>query len=216
MVVLGFDPGGEKQFGWCVAKTTASALLSLSASGTASHAAEAIEDALSNIAGIDEVVAAGIDSPLFWVANGDRKADVVVRDGIRQLGAPNAGGTVQNVNSLRGACLVQGVLIAHLLRQKWPQIRITESHPKALLWLLGIANRERRAADVRVGHLSELISCESPCTEHMRDAALGAVAALAMIERRTGWQDLYAQETIAFTPVSAVEYWMPIDDRTES
>lgn len=212
MVILGFDPGGQKQFGWCVARVT-SGTLSLEDTGTASCAAEAVGAAIERVPLMEEVAAAGIDSPLFWVASGDRNADRVVRNAIKKLGARNSGGTVQHVNSLRGACLVQGALTASLLRQKWPAIRVTESHPKALLWLMGIANKELRVADVNVGHLGKVVSCESsPLSEHARDAALGAAAALAMVEKRSGWRDLYNQETNAFAPVTPVEYWMPIAD----
>jgi hypothetical protein len=215
MVILGFDPGGEKQFGWCVAQLTTNGHLQLRAWGMASHAAGAVAAALRKAGDFGTVEAAGIDSPLFWLADGDRKADKSVRSAMKRVGAINVGGTVQQVNSLRGACLTQGIMAAHLLRRELPGIRITESHPKALLWLLHVANVERPVAEIRISHLSDLIESESLCfSDHERDAALGAVSALAMIDKRSGWRDLCREEKNAFTPVSPVEYWMPVDITT--
>ena len=215
MVILGFDPGGKNQFGWCVAQGTNSGHLHLCASHVASHADEAVRAALRRAAEFGRVEAAGIDSPLFWVADGDRKADKSVRSAMKRLGAKNVGGTVQQVNSLRGACLSQGVMAAHLLRREVPEIRITESHPKALLWLLNVATIKRPVVEICIGHLGDFIESKSlSLSDHERDAALGAVAAWAMINRRSGWRDLCREEEYAFTPVSPVEYWMPIEIAT--
>ena len=76
---------------------------------------------------LGQIAAAGIDSPLFWVASGDRQADKRVRKGMKLFNAPNVGGTVQRVNSLRGACVVQGIMAAHLLLKETPAIRLTYS-----------------------------------------------------------------------------------------
>jgi hypothetical protein len=211
MVILGFDPGGERRFGWCVAHVT-QGRLRLRCADIASNAKEAV-DAVIEKASSEEVVAAGIDSPLMWVSKGDRKADVTVRIAIEKLGAPYPNGTVQHVNSLRGACLSQGIMAAHLLRRVLPDIRITESHPKALLWLLNIATKGHPEGDVGVSGLSDLIESNAmDLSDHERDAVLGAVAAFAMIENRSGWRNLYRDEEAkyGFTPVPNVEYWMPI------
>ena len=212
MVILGFDPGGKNQFGWCVAQGTNDGPVQLRASDIASHADEAVKSALRKAAEFGRVEAAGIDSPLFWVADGDRKADESIRSAMKRLGAINVGGTVQHVNSLRGACLSQGIMAAHLLRRELPEIRITESHPKALLWLLHIAKIKRPVAEIGIGHLGDFIESESPrLSDHERDAALGAVAALAMMNKWSGWRDLHREEKNVFNPVSPVEYWMPLD-----
>jgi hypothetical protein len=133
---VGFDPGGAGAFGWAVLSGTQTPLLLVSR-GIANHAEEAVQVALTAI-GQNPMTAAGIDATLFWQTQGDRTADQVVRNAIIQLGA--SGGTVNSVNSLRGACLVQGMMAAMLLRLHQNQVPITEAHPKALLWLLGIAH----------------------------------------------------------------------------
>jgi hypothetical protein len=211
MFVLGFDPGGKNQFGWCVAESTPSAL-SLVRSGVADDAWAAVSSALQHVS--QDVCGAGIDSPLFWAVNGKRRADLLIREEMKRYGAANVGGTVQDANSLRGACIVQGILTAHLLRDRFSNIRITESHPKALLWLLKIANKRRRVVDVRMSHLSKVIACETDSlSDHERDAALGAFAAWAMVNGLEGWRNLFHEDDGPYVPVAGVEYWMPISGK---
>lgn len=217
MVVLGFDPGGAKpkRFGWYVAEATGKGRLELRHSGIEKDADSAVSAALRDARGYTKVVAAGIDSPLFWVARDGRRADQTIRNTMTRLRARNVGGTVQQVNSLRGARVVQGIMAARLLRRAEPEIRITESHPKALLWLLSVATTHRRVAAVKMKHLRSLITCRLlRLSEHERDAALGAVAAWAMMSRLPGWRDLCQDEKNAFAPVPRVEYWMPINEFT--
>jgi hypothetical protein len=211
MLIVGLDPGGKGQFGWCVAETTNPGLVRLRKSGTGDRAADVLKRVMQYVGHPSELGAAGIDSPLFWVANGDRRADQVIRAAMTAFGATSASGTVQQLNSLWGACLVQGIMAARGLRQLAPGIRLTESHPKALLWLINVATRQRKAPDVGMNDLRHLIDCDvQSLSEHERDAGLGAVAALAMIERTAGWKDLAAEEEDAFVPVAPVEYWMPL------
>jgi len=160
MVILGLDPGGVGHFGWCIAESIGKGRLRLRGSGTADHAVQALERSSKHVANSERLAAAGIDSPLFWVANGDRRADQLIRAVMKNLGATNVHGTVQQVNSLRGACLIQGVMAARLARLETPAIRLTEAHPKALLWLIKVASKQRRVADVRMENLVEFIGCE--------------------------------------------------------
>lgn len=209
-VYLGFDPGGERHFGWAVCSST-ERVLHVLAKGKASHAEEAVSEARSRIPSNCDVVGTGIDAPLFWADNGGRRVDAIVRSAIKKLGAPSPGGTVQSVNSLRGACLVQGVMVGYLLHHYYPKMIITESHPKALLYLLGIANRHKSPSAVLVRDLSEYVKCDdgSECDDE-RDAILGAVTAFAQRERRQGWRDLFREERRPVVPFEyLVEYWMP-------
>jgi len=211
MLILGFDPGGVRQFGWCIAETTGDGPLRLRKSGTADHAIEAYERVSEFTDNLATVAAAGIDSPLYWVAKGDRRADQAIRAAMKALGATNVHGTVQQVNSLRGACLVQGVMVGRLVRRQAPEIRLTESHPKALLWLIKVASQQRSVKEVTVGHLSEFIVSDAErLSEHERDAALGAVGASMMMSQAAGWRNLASDDDDAFAPVSPVEYWMPL------
>ena len=112
MLIVGFDPGGKGTFGWCVAEVHGTQRVRLRRSGTADHAAPALQQIRQYVADPSEIGAAGIDSPLFWVANGERQADRTIRAAMTALGATSASGTVQQLNSLWGACLVQGIMAA--------------------------------------------------------------------------------------------------------
>lgn len=205
---LGFDPGGSGKFGWAVVSGETFPLR-LVGRGTAHHAQGAFK-AATDCAGT-KINAVGIDAPLFWNPAGDRRADQKVREAITRLGCP--GGTVSSVNSLRGACLIQGILVAMMCQRSANGAPITEAHPKALLWLAGKATSARPPVDVAMSDLGEYVvgSKLQGATDHERDAVLGAVAAFAMECRLTGWQDLYALEPHPITPLDPpLGYWMPL------
>ncbi|RJR32320.1 MAG: DUF429 domain-containing protein [Desulfobacteraceae bacterium] len=210
MRFIGLDPGGDGQFGWCVAEGTAWPL-SLVSHGCVRDAATAIQSLLERLGPLEDVNAVGIDSPMFWTPSGSRLVDEIVRKAIRKAGAPNVGGTVQHINSLRGACLIQGMVAAYLLRKAFPTMRITEAHPKALLWLIKVATQTRKVVDITMSHISEFITYNGEMiSEHERDAALGTLAASAMILAPAGWRDISLEEKDVFMPVAPTEYWMPI------
>jgi hypothetical protein len=193
MRFVGFDPGGEKAFGWAVLEAAPGGLLLLGG-GVVTGATAAVASASALIG--EAPAAIGIDAPLFWISDGDRRADLKVRALV--CGAGGSPGTVNHVNSLRGACLVQGILAARLSHERWPDAIVTEAHPKALLRVSAAARDFVSAPQFQsVG-------------EHARDAALGAYAAHAVTERSHGWHNLAAQEHAVFFPAgNEVAYWFP-------
>ncbi len=208
-IYVGFDPGGDKRFGWAVCSSKES-ILHVLATGRAAHTREAVTQALSVASGKGTIMGAGIDAPLFWSEAGGRDVDILVRSAIKQLGAPHPEGTVQHINSLRGACLLQGVMTARLLQKQHPDIALTESHPKALLYLLGIANAERSAASVTMADLLNYVICETHVGEHERDAVLAAITAFAGKIRTQGWINLFKRERKSIIPFNyQCAYWMP-------
>ena len=210
---LGFDPGGECRFGWCVCSAEENNELTLMAAGNASHAKGAFDAALAAVPDSQDPVAVGIDAPLFWLVDGGRRADSLVRDAIGRAGAPNRSGTVQHFNSLQGSCVIQGMLLAKLLRCRYADLPITEAHPKALLWLLGIASNDRPAAQVSADSLCSFEKDQFPkeLSEHARDAVLGALTAKAMVCQEPGWIDLLSYDDGAIRSVEGpLGYWMPM------
>jgi hypothetical protein len=209
-VLVGLDPGGACAFGWCVLEDGPQLPLQLRKSGIADHAAAAL-DAVNCAVGTSEVIGAGIDAPMFWTASGDRGVDKYVRTAICKLGA--SGGTVAHVNSLRGACLVQGVLAATLLRQQNATLPITEAHPKAALWMLGEATVAMKVPDISGRALAKYfdVGAHAMAKDHERDAALGALTAWAMIHEAAGWQDIRWHDAAGVSLLAApVGYWMPV------
>lgn len=190
--IVGFDPGGHGNFGWCITPDSAAMPLKPVASGLANNAHAAVQAALSAVPSNGVLGAAGIDAPLFWSRTGPRNADIVVRAAIGRAGAPHPAGTVQDVNSLRGACLAQGLLAAVMLREVYPALPLTEAHPKALRWM--------RSS-------TQAIAANS---EHERDAMLSSIAAWALLHELSDWQDLYPEEPSPFTPLGgAIHYVVP-------
>lgn len=184
MIVLGFDPGGLNSFGWACLRIDKSGTPAELSTGLCSNASTAFKEAAN--AAILVPAAVGIDAPLFWIAEGDRKADVRIRKMVRAAkGSPS---TVGHVNSLRGACLVQGILAARAVAETWASTAVTEAHPKALLRV------HSAAAQFLATNLSD-----AP-TEHERDAALAAYAAWAAAAKFTGWRDLVGDEDAPFFP----------------
>jgi len=193
MVILGFDPGGINNFGWATLHVNDVGEIVSLATGVTSNAPKAFRNAAEKATSAPAGV--GIDAPLFWVQEGDRRVDSYLRNRVRAAGGHN--GTVNSVNSLRGACLVQGILTARLVDAKWPSAIITEAHPKALLLLHPEA---------------ELVTNRLPLIhrEHERDAALAAFAAWAAVTARQSWCNLVPIEVGPFFPGGReVSYWFP-------
>lgn len=131
---------------------------------------------------------------------------------------------VQEINSLWGACLAQGVLLGSLLHGcRRFDAPITEAHPKALLCLLG----KCRADLGKLVEGVEKIPCpicrpdpkkpvqvakDKPCpAEDQEDAVLAAYAAWSMHKQSRGWRDLLREERNYVLPFDTpVSYWMPI------
>ena len=193
MHYVGFDPGGTQAFGWALFDPDAPTGAWL-ATGTCSNAAEAMS-AAARVRNAPPA-AVGVDAPLFWRDQGDRNADAFVRKLVCANGG--ASGTVGHVNSLRGACLVQGVLVARAAVAAWPGVALTEAHPKALL-------RIDTASRCFVDRLSTAVS-----NEHERDAALAAYTAWKFSTRAADWRNLAELDDAAHHPVGVTAaYWFP-------
>jgi Protein of unknown function (DUF429) len=206
---LGFDPGGAGAFGWCVTENRSNLPLPVRASGVADNAEAAVGDALFHVRADEAVEGVGIDAPLFWVACDDRRVDQLVRAAVRRRGGRTS--TVQHVNSLRGACLVQGVLAGMLLRRRFAGVPISEAHPKAYLWVSGTAQPGQPPSTIGLSNLSEFQISGIGHADHVRDAAIATLSGWALVHRPPGWSDLYLQEINPQSPLAApLGYWMPM------
>ncbi|WP_160316355.1 DUF429 domain-containing protein [Roseovarius tolerans] len=157
---FGFDPGGKKAFGIAVINDHG-----VVATRTTSSVLEAISVAKSYLLG-EQPKGAGIDAPLWWSARegGGRLVDEKLR---RRYSISS--GTIQSPNSLRGAVLTQGLLLVQKLREEFPDILISEAHPKALL-----RGPCRDGVDCLAG--VQLGSYDASDDDHERDAVLAALA----------------------------------------
>lgn len=169
---VGADPGGIEKFG----------LAFVDVSGRQDCiTVSSVDEAVRRIVAAGEPLGMGIDAPMWWSASpgGGRKVDDRLR---KRYGIPS--GTVQSANSLKGAALIGGALLASRVRQEYPGIGITESHPKALL----------RALDLDGAGFAERFGMLPTAwrDEHQRDAAIAAVCAREGFERR--WRTDLAEQ----------------------
>lgn len=124
MIVLGFDPGGQGKFGCAAIDTVRNSVTACRSESVD----QAIDWALKATDGF-EVYAAGIDTLLCWqsTAAGWRGADEYLKSRY-----PKCSNSVASANSLYGAMSVQGAVLAYRLREIWPGLFLTETHPKVL------------------------------------------------------------------------------------
>lgn len=194
MTWYGTDPGGINAFG----------VAALEEDGFfETWLCSSVDESLTKIA---EPKGVGIDCPLWWSSEtgGGRFADRWLRKTYRI-----APGTVQSANSLKGAVLTQGLTLAILLRRSYPDVPITESHPKALILALRLTNW---------GSIRDEFGLRGsePKTMHERDALIGAVAAREGSLGR--WKlDLAlhrGSRELGLEPAwfGAINYWWPAED----
>ena len=195
--VAGFDPGGKAKFGWCVAEFADSPnVIKKGAVACADEAFDEMHKSLNDTKG--QLVAVGIDSPLYWMRNGKRrKADSHVWDALKKESSGASSGMVQAVNSLRGACLIQGLFLATRIKCKYPDCVITETHPKVLLEI---------SPEVK-DYVNQVPNI---CNEHERDAIISAWAA-AQCLRPGDKQNLFKldEEKDIHIFLKKTMYWWP-------
>jgi predicted nuclease with RNAse H fold len=188
MIWFGADPGGEGNFGVAILREDGS--FDTAVCSCADEAVAWLKETPS---------AAGIDAPLWWSSgkHGWRKADCWLRERLKEH--HQSPKVVVESNGLVGAVLVQGVMLAVRLRERFPSLPITEAHPGAL----------RRGWP----KLVEGLGLELPENEHKRDALLAAVAAReGFLER---WHCNLADDRCpleqdpAKVPHGPIVYWWP-------
>jgi predicted nuclease with RNAse H fold len=161
MTWFGADPGGVDNFG----------VAALREDGTYdTKCVSCADDAMNWVRSLGRPNGVGIDCPLWWSSGrgGGRKADQWIRD----QGIPQ--GTAQSANSLQGAALVQGVMFAVRVRERYRGALITETHPKAVLRFLHLPLDLDKWDEVQEYFK---LKGSAPPSEHERDAVLAAVAA---------------------------------------
>lgn len=154
-----------------------------------------VEEAVERIVGAGMPLGIGIDAPMWWSAGpgSGRCADARLR---KRYGL--SGGTVQPGNSLRDAALIGGALLASRVREEFPSVRITESHPKALL---DAFEWDGPSFAKKFG----IPMAWSNDNEHERDAAIAAVCAREGFEGR--WRTDLAKKRYACEQ-NPQTYWL--------
>jgi len=180
MIWIGADPGGKRKFG--------AAILFDDSSHDCKDVSSVPEfinfiQRKLDLRGDGRLVlpsGVGIDAPLWWSKKegGSRMADEWIRHQY------NVGSSVLSVNSLQGAVLVQGIILARELRSVFPSIKITESHPKALIKALyGDGDKHMSEMQFFEKHRIKIDSL-TRYSEHGRDALIAAICARETFQLR--------------------------------
>ena len=183
---VGADPGGARNFGLCLLGSDLTAK-----TWCVDCADEAV--ALVVAHSTRPPLGVGIDAPMWWSSGpgGGRLADSWIR---KTYGL--SPGQVQAVNSLQGAALAQGMLFVERLREHFPTVRVTESHPNAVL----------RALSVEWPEFCDQFGLEMETdTKHERDAMIAAISA------REGFEGRWARDlSLARYPSEQdpTRYWL--------
>ena len=167
-VWIGADPGGDGNFGLAILKSDDSAY-----TRCVDCADEAVQVVIQHAQSIPAGV--GVDAPLWWSSgrSSGRQADQWLRT---KYSFP--GGQVQAANSLRGAALVQGAMFVHRMREHFPGVGVTETHPKAVWKAL-----QMKSGGAFIKHFSVKAEIRGK-QEHEIDAIISAVAAREGFEGR--------------------------------
>lgn len=144
---------------------------------------------------------AGIDTLLTWEdgENGWRGQDIWLRNNYREFRE-----RVASPNSLLGAMSIQGPVLAMRLRERWPGLPITETHPKMLESVLGSDAPDSLRSAIEFVSRNK----DESRNEDEKDAVISAwVAAKASLTSRT--RDLNAEGRNLIRPVPSTTYLWP-------
>lgn len=171
--LLGYDPGGNGKHG--VARV---ALLAgqVDPNGVLTATVETAEDALQWLLEAGSPLGCGIDTLTAWATgkSGMRPADSYLRDQYLAVRL-----SVVPPNSLYGSMALGGAAVALPLLERWPDLVVSETHPKVLYYAL--SGKKYDWEEDRSG-MTDLLSAGLGCrlphlrTDHEWDALISAYA----------------------------------------
>jgi len=210
MLYFGYDPGGNGCHGVAAFRNDGSGDSSIETALLPS--ADAVIDWFIGFS--EEPAAIGVDTLTCWSTgpSGWRPADRWLREHeqYRQVGA-----SVASSNSLYGAMSINGMAVLLALRVSYPDMIVTETHPKILAWHFRRVKYDFVSEKVpMITSLSEKLGCElgSKCSEHEWDAAISALAAMRCATGQ--WKkDLHRLDTLQgerlISPCGPTKYAWP-------
>ncbi len=213
MITLGFDPGGIGNFG-CAILNFEDFTASVKTVSSVDEAMKWIGEVTSRSC---KPQAIGIDTLMHWqtTQSGWRGADEYLK---RLYPDKEIKKSIAACNSLYSAMTVQGITLATYIRKTWPDVTITETHPKLLWYELNDREYPRKQNVENVlgelnEHMRQLeIVCNELRNDHEYDALLSAWAAGKGIT--DNWEDIVgfkAEQQINENvyPIDRAKYYWP-------
>jgi hypothetical protein len=204
--VVGYDPGGNGSHGFAEMRIVDGAVVSV-----VSRTLDTVESALTLLEAAPEPLALGVDTLTCWSTGpgGWRPADRWLRQKYKDVEK-----SVVTPNGLFGSMGLNGMALLIALRLKYPDLPVTETHPKVLHWHLfgqpyDFYARQREMNE----HLGRLVGISiQSADDHQWDATLSAFAAYKGVTGR--WSDdLHAQECETeeriIKPCGSTNYFWP-------
>ena len=184
--VVGYDPGGNCKHGLARATVRDGDIVCVT-----TKTLRTVADVLASIRDIKTPLGIGIDTLTCWSTghSGLRPADCWLRQRY-----PDVKKRVLAPGSLRGAMSVNGMALLVALREEFPDIFVTETHPKVLYYAL-FNRRWDPNTSVMDKCLSRLLNVDiAPQNEHEWDAAISILPVVRRLHE--SWElDLHALPT---------------------
>ena len=205
--IVGYDPGGNGRHGVATFSVDRG-----QATRVYTNTRATAEDVLLELTAIDDLIGIGVDTLTCWSTgeSGWRAADLWLREKY-----PEISNSVAASNSLFGSMGINGMAVLVSARQQYPEIHITETHPKVLYWAM--SNRKHdygQSSQLMDSQVSEWMGISVKTrNDHEWDAAISAYAALAGL--RGEWtRDLLAsgegESARRVLPCGQAHYWWPV------
>ena len=170
-IVIGYDPGGNGKHGVARATLRDGDILSVTTT-----TCNVVEDVVASIVNNETPLGLGVDTLTCWATghNGWRPADRWLRQ--RYDCVQNS---VVAPNSLYGAMSLSGMALLVTVRQAFPDLFVTETHPKVLYYTQFNERYDYTGpnASVMDKRLRQLLAANvAPRNEHEWDAAISILA----------------------------------------
>ena len=187
--VVGYDPGGNCKHGLARATVRDGDIVCVT-----TETLPTVEDVVASIRDIKTPLGIGIDTLTCWSTghSGLRPADRRLRQCYRAVAK-----SVLASNSIRGAMSVNGMAVLGAVREAFPDIFVTETHPKVLYYALFKEHYDYTVPNICVMDkcLSRLLNVDiAPQNEHEWDAAISILPVVRRLHE--SWElDLHALPT---------------------
>ena len=204
--LVGYDPGGNGAHGLAIATYQDGEVIELELS-----TCRTAEKAIAAICVHENVLGIGIDTLTCWSTgpSGWRPADRWLKNNY-----PSITNSIASANSLFGSMGLNGMAVLLKLRQTFPGIHVSETHPKVLYFELAQSKYDYGTNSAEMDALlGELLGMRiNTGNDHEWDAAVSVYALSCGLKGRWA-HDLHRlatqQDESIVEPAGTTSYWWP-------